>query len=223
MGNSRVGFSSLDQLDALYADGKVSDEEYASLKDALSRTSRATPTVERQSLRRSWQGRVLAGVCAGMANGLNVEPWVLRLLFIVGLLVLGPITVAIYVGIVLCVPWDDPAANAYQTLPWVFAFGVGLGLVVLNIEVSVFYPRMVAHWEKLGSVLPTSTLLAVALAERFKSWPGLIAQGMLFFVAVGIQTYLPPKSKGRKVFSRVVYFALIAALVFLTLAGTAGF
>jgi phage shock protein C len=43
-----------------------------------------------KQLFRSTSNRMIAGVCAGLAEYLNVDPTVIRLLFVLGLFMLGP-------------------------------------------------------------------------------------------------------------------------------------
>ncbi len=50
----------------------------------------------RQGLVRPRQGRVLAGVCAGLARRFGIEPWLTRLLFVVTLFVIPGSQILIY-------------------------------------------------------------------------------------------------------------------------------
>ena len=43
-----------------------------------------------KTLTRSKSNRMIAGVCAGLADYLNVDPTVIRLLFVLGLFLAGP-------------------------------------------------------------------------------------------------------------------------------------
>jgi phage shock protein PspC (stress-responsive transcriptional regulator) len=43
-----------------------------------------------KTLTRSKSNRMIAGVCAGLADYLNIDPTVLRLLFVLGFFVAGP-------------------------------------------------------------------------------------------------------------------------------------
>ena len=43
-----------------------------------------------KTLTRSKSNRMIAGVCAGLADYLNVDPTVIRLLFVLGLFLVGP-------------------------------------------------------------------------------------------------------------------------------------
>jgi phage shock protein PspC (stress-responsive transcriptional regulator) len=43
-----------------------------------------------KTLTRSKSNRMIAGVCAGLADYLNIDPTVVRLLFVLGLFLAGP-------------------------------------------------------------------------------------------------------------------------------------
>lgn len=50
----------------------------------------------RQGLVRPRQGRVLAGVCAGLARRFGVDPWLARLLFVLVLFVIPGSQILVY-------------------------------------------------------------------------------------------------------------------------------
>jgi phage shock protein C len=50
----------------------------------------------RQGLIRPRQGRILGGVCAGLARRFGVGPWTMRILFIVTLIVIPGSQILIY-------------------------------------------------------------------------------------------------------------------------------
>jgi phage shock protein C len=50
----------------------------------------------RQGLVRPRQGRILAGVCAGLARRFGISPWMMRILFIVTLIVIPGSQIIIY-------------------------------------------------------------------------------------------------------------------------------
>lgn len=49
------------------------------------------------------RGRVIAGVCAGLARRFDVSPWLVRLLFVVSCVLPGP-QFLLYVGLWILVP-----------------------------------------------------------------------------------------------------------------------
>ncbi len=55
------------------------------------------------SLTRPLRGRIIAGVCAGIANRFNISPFLVRLLFVLSLLLPGP-QILIYLAMWIIVP-----------------------------------------------------------------------------------------------------------------------
>jgi phage shock protein C len=50
----------------------------------------------RQGLVRPREGRILAGVCAGLARRFGISPWMMRILFIVTLIVIPGSQIIVY-------------------------------------------------------------------------------------------------------------------------------
>jgi phage shock protein C len=50
----------------------------------------------RQGLLRPRQGRILGGVCAGLARRFGIAPWAMRILFVVALIVIPGSQIIVY-------------------------------------------------------------------------------------------------------------------------------
>jgi phage shock protein C len=59
-------------------------------------------------LYRSRTNRILAGVCAGMANYFNIDPTVVRILAIIALLVFNFMAVLAYLIFIIIIPLENP-------------------------------------------------------------------------------------------------------------------
>ena len=70
-------------------------------------------TFRRQGLVRPRDGRVLAGVCAGLGRRFGIDPWPARLLFVLLLLVLPGSQLLIYPVLWILMPRE-----AVDTAPW---------------------------------------------------------------------------------------------------------
>jgi len=57
-----------------------------------------------KTLTRSKSNRMIAGVCAGLADYLNIDPTVVRLLFVLGLFLAGPGIVVAYLIMAIVTP-----------------------------------------------------------------------------------------------------------------------
>lgn len=53
-------------------------------------------SMARQGLSRPRQGRILGGVCAGLARRFGLDPWLTRLLFVVTLFVIPGSQILVY-------------------------------------------------------------------------------------------------------------------------------
>jgi len=65
-------------------------------------------SMQRQGLVRPRQGRVLAGVCAGLAHRFGIDPWAARLLFLALLLIPGS-QLILYPVLWIVMPNEDRA------------------------------------------------------------------------------------------------------------------
>ncbi|MDZ4662853.1 MAG: PspC domain-containing protein [Pseudomonadota bacterium] len=55
----------------------------------------------------------VAGVCEGLAKALGIEPWIVRLIWLIGILFLG-LSIFVYVGLMFSLPRESQVAQAYQ-------------------------------------------------------------------------------------------------------------
>lgn len=63
------------------------------------------PPSQKPALYRSPRGKMLAGVCAGLAEKTGINVWVFRVLFILGNFLPGP-GLVVYILMALLVPMD---------------------------------------------------------------------------------------------------------------------
>jgi len=59
-----------------------------------------------RQLTRSTTNRMIAGVCAGLGNYLNMDPTVVRLLFVLGFFLAGPAMLLAYLIMAIVTPED---------------------------------------------------------------------------------------------------------------------
>jgi phage shock protein C len=63
-----------------------------------------------KQLTRSRSNRMIGGVCAGLADYLNLDPTVVRLLFVLGFFLAGPGTLLAYIIMAIVTP-EEPVAQ----------------------------------------------------------------------------------------------------------------
>ncbi len=64
-----------------------------------------------KTLTRSVTNRMVAGVCAGLGEYLNIDPTVVRLLFVLGFFLAGPGIVLAYIIMALVTPEETKATQ----------------------------------------------------------------------------------------------------------------
>ena len=122
----------------------------------MARTEPATAS--RPRLARHEDGKVIAGVAAGVADHLGVDRNLVRVAFVV-LGVLSGFGIVAYVAGWVLLPVDDEpvlsgAAQAGRTWDWVQAGAIGaivLGLLLLLEPIGLWLPREVAIPVALGA------------------------------------------------------------------------
>jgi phage shock protein C len=74
-------------------------------------------TFRRQGLVRPREGRVLAGVCAGLGRRFGIDPWPARLLFVLLLLVIPGSQLLIYPVLWILMPNEEAYEAPVATTP----------------------------------------------------------------------------------------------------------
>ncbi|SER71224.1 phage shock protein C (PspC) family protein [Pedococcus cremeus] len=75
--------------------------------DETGAMSQIKSSFARQGLVRPRQGRVIAGVCAGLGRRFGVSPWTARLLFVLVLMLLPGSQIIIYPVLWILMPNED--------------------------------------------------------------------------------------------------------------------
>ena len=69
----------------------------------------------RQGLVRPRQGRILGGVCAGLARRFGIGPWAMRILFVITLIVIPGSQIIVYPILWILMPSETPAYGPHPT------------------------------------------------------------------------------------------------------------
>jgi len=201
---------SLEQLEALRAGKKISDEEYQTLRDALERHELprhmvSTPS-QRPRLRKSWRQRQLGGVCGGIAKFLDVNPWLVRILAVLLALSSCGLALLLYLILYVALPWDEDDVALVWHFPWVYAVGILLFFVATIFGLRWMNSQVVIVFADTGSQLPTVTRWVITM---FRYWPLMIVAAVVIAVTDGI---LPRESAYRRVFRWVALCIVVAFL-----------
>jgi len=210
--------TSVEQLEALLADGRISEEDYDTLRAAMERKEEAAAAPGHSSvsstLRRSSRNRVIAGVCGGIAESMGYEPSLVRLLAVLLLLFSGGSAVIAYLVLVLALPASEtdgaPRPEAgFGGFPWAFAAAVLVLWTAHFVYSACILPRFMEFWAEAGAELPGLTKLVVMLDRSIlgSSFIGLSLQAGISVLFVVLYTILPRKGAARVVMWVVLLFA----------------
>lgn len=213
MGVNEEPSTSIEHLDALLAEGRLSEEEYETLRAAIESKHEESTLQEQKAARRrlakSWQVRQLGGVCGGIAKFFDVNPWLVRALAVVAAFVSCGAAFLAYVILYAFLPWDEEEAHL------VWRFPKSILLVMLGaIVVSFLGFRFINYLAFDGQILPVGTRWSFA----FMSPPGIV----LFLTILGIAGicagFLPVESKARKILVRCAFWGGVLVLCTVVLA-----
>lgn len=228
MDTSNDPSTSLEHLEALLASGKLSREDYETLRAAMdARVERTASRPEHpgdwRSLRKRWANRELGGVCAGLGEWTGIQPWLIRLGFILAFLFTGGGAVLVYIILYAILPWKEEERDQVARFSLAFAGSV-LGLwVVLQIVGAFVTSMFMPLFEGASVKLPFPTELALRLAawlhqNILAAW----AQALFLGAAIAIHSMTPMSSPVRRVLAWTVCGGLVLLVAFLLAAYVLG-
>jgi phage shock protein PspC (stress-responsive transcriptional regulator) len=212
--------SSAEQLDALLEDGKISREEYETLRKAMDATVADEAERRRyktpQRLRKSRKNRQLGGVCAGIAERIGVSPWRVRGVALIAFVFTQGIALIAYLCLYLLLPWDETEeldTDEKRRFHQRFALRLG-GLWLANLFVCVYLGRYFSHvFEGLGQTLPYLTRWATEESTSLCGSPmGFLRQFVILGSVIGFYLILPANKPARQIFATAVYAVLLLHL-----------
>jgi len=208
--------TSLDNLEAMLAAGKLSQHDYDILRAAMEPRSgkRARPESViggRACLRKSWANRQLGGVCAGLAEWMGIEPRSIRNVFIITALMTGGAASAVYLVLYAAIPWKESERDQVSRFSYLFAgaaFGLWLALQGLIYVTARPAARVFSH---STIELPAISRMAFKLGEY--QGIGIAIQACLLLATVLMYNMIPVSSRLRKLVAGVILCGVL--LVFL--------
>jgi phage shock protein PspC (stress-responsive transcriptional regulator) len=214
--------TSLEQLDAMLADGRITQPDYDTLKSALTGAPAPRPGAaagSRPRLTKSWTHRQIGGVCGGMADYFGLNANCLRWVFVLGALLSGGTAVFIYLALYFVLPWSErPAKGARGTeRRGTLAFAVRLGLwVVLAGAVWAFLAsRVVGVCSQFGLELGAAAKWSVVSMQAMLCSPaGWTVTAAAFAALVGVRHVISDSPSRRRAYDLAVYSILAAVLLF---------
>ena len=197
--------TSLDQLEAMLAEGRISDDDYSVLRQAFDSGPRR-PTVRMEPVAapskrwgKSWKNRQLGGVCGGIAEAMELNPWTLRLVFIAAFLFTGGSAFLVYMLLYIVLPWKEDEERLVWRIPVAFVlttFGLWSLLFVLNLRTA---PLLVGTFEKRDLALPAVWQWLLHAQQFLTTGTGIFVQlGVIGFASI-LYGLAPREGAARKV------------------------
>jgi phage shock protein PspC (stress-responsive transcriptional regulator) len=150
---STTDMAAEERLDAMLASGKISPDEYDRLRGAMRRESRTRPPEPRRRLAKSMADRQVFGVCAGLAKHLGVDPWIVRLLFVLGYFYTSGAFFFVYVILFWFLPWDESGAPSEFSIGYMIVLAlVGAFAVVAGVHAGMMYEPFAASDRTIPAV-----------------------------------------------------------------------
>jgi len=224
MDTSNAPSTSLEHLDAMLASGRLSEEDYKTLRAAIdARVKRTASRPERpgdwRSLRKRWANRELGGVCAGLGEWTGIQPWLIRLGFILAFLFTAGGAVLVYIILYAILPWNEEERDQVARFSLAFAGGV-IGLWLVLQVVSGFMTGVVKILAGTSVKLPFHMQLAVWLTKLVHDSPlSLAAQALLLGAAIALHSMAPMGSPLRRILAWAVCGGLLLLIAFLFVGG----
>lgn len=145
-------------------------------------TDTPTPAPVRPPLRRSRTNRVMGGVCGGLGAYFDVDPVLIRVLFVVLTIFSGGLFVLVWLVLLLVIPEEPPSAYAQPayaaggTGQYVGPSGVAYGpppppkpreprsyLGLITVSAALIVGGLLALTASLGAQIPAAVVLAAML------------------------------------------------------------
>lgn len=221
---AEANLSAFDQLQALLNEGKITAEDYETLLKALETQNKPAPqppaAPARPRLRKSWTDRQLGGVCAGIAESLGSDPWIVRALFIFAFFATHGGALVAYLLLYFVMPWTNDRdevltvskllRNSSRSFPVLLLVLWG-GFFLCNLYLL---PKFEALYRSLGAALPGLNLVVLHLFNTVAGWVG---QGVGFVALIAVHRMLAHYPKARRIYERIVIFTLILILAALVI------
>lgn len=228
--------SALEHLDQLIEEGKITRAEYETLRAALEAPPRpAAPVppvalpplpVEPPPPRRlckSWRHRLLGGVCGGIADYWGLNPWNVRLLFIIGSSMTGGGAFLVYLILCFVLPWSEdkvPMEDSIESIASRRPFAVNLawGILFNALLLHVIIASRLDQLSLLGRPSPLPTLLAAHLARPLvhTGWGWLF---LLMFYGASVLIYkVLPQGRPRMTCRYLYFYGFLTLFIFLLVA-----
>lgn len=219
MEDTDKSLTSSEELEALREAGKLSTEDYETLRAAMNVRVKREGTVPRQRLYKCWTNRQLGGVCGGLGEWMGVEPWIIRCGFLLAFLFTAGLTWLIYIVLYLVLPWKETERDQVARFPFGLAAGIFGVWLVLHALIFAMNHWFLPEFQQSGRGLPFISQMAIKLASSMQQNVLVLFGQVVSLAMICLLCGLAPaNSPSRRVLAGVTYGALFL-LISLVLAG----
>jgi len=233
MSQQAVG-TSLDHLDTMLRSGKISEDDYNTLRGAVEgstlRPTAAGPgsgTSPRAAsgkprLQKSFRHRQLGGVCYGLGQYTGIHPYALRVAFVVGTFFSGA-ALLLYLILYFVMPWSDEAEEAPPKFPMAYAFAVAAYAALLNVVYQRLISQVGEMYNQLGGTMPALLrIIHPAMKTIFGTPAGWALQGFTLIALIAGYVVGPRSARGRRIYAVTTTVVLVLAILVLFLSYYSG-
>ena len=203
--------SSLDELDRLRQEGKISEDEHRQIKDALDQRRQVLGLRGVVPVRRVETAREIAGVCAGLAERFGVRPWNMRIAFLLLLIIANGLALLAYVVLALLMAPGDARDTRPRRFPAAFFFALTGITLAWFIVARLTLPLLATQGTEMPSFLMRALVRHAALIR------GIILPLAFTILSSLFLYWLPEKGVVRRALASglpaVSAAALIAAVI----------
>jgi phage shock protein PspC (stress-responsive transcriptional regulator) len=235
--------TSAEQLDDLLREGKISQEEYETLRKAMDAAAADEAEHRRHEaaprLGKSWKNRQLGGVCGGIAERFGMEPWRVRMVFflaflfttaiglflyravsptLLGFMVPAGLTPLAYAMLFTVLPRHEKADPPYEWKPpWRFAGGLAAVWLANLVAYRYLVPHCRDFFDHSLWPPPTSSLTRVVFnlggSFHYQCAMGFVGTFGVMGFLFGIYLTLPPDKPVRRIYAAGVYATLLLLFI----------
>jgi phage shock protein PspC (stress-responsive transcriptional regulator) len=218
--------NSIEQLDALLAEGKISEEDYETLRSAMERNEEADTTTDHGAaagpLRRSTRDRVIGGVCGGIAEHLGVDPLLVRISAVLIALFSAGTAIILYVVLYIVLEGNAEQNHARPLgrlsdlrigFSWRFAAFVIALWLVHTAFITYLFPSVFLFLNEAGARFNPLIRLMFKLRYYTANFAFLYCQVVLLCCLILGYALLPPGGKERKVTVRIIAYGFLFLLL----------
>lgn len=152
--------------------------------------------MEQKRLYRSRKDKIIAGVCGGMGEYFELDPTIIRIIFVI-LLIWGGIGILLYIVAVILIPENPSQVETRNKKGIEKEVSQRIEAAAQDIKKSFQGERKGLKGEQIFGLL-VLLLGVVFLARNFFPWFGIELYWPIILIVIGIALFISGSRKGKK-------------------------